>query len=137
MRIAAFVLASVLSCSILTTSIATTGQAAAGPADMCSFSVTPPQVHHGPGGTAMAVTTLTVDSCPGTWQPTKSSVCIAPAGAGGSCTHVYGWGPGRAAVPLTAADGRYEATGRGCARLDLIVEDCVPVTPAHATLPVG
>lgn len=132
MRIAAYVLTPVVACSI-----ATVGQAAAAPADMCAFSVSAPQVHHGPGGTVMAVTTLTVDSCPGTWQPTKSSVCLAPASGGGTCTHVYGWGPGRVSIPLTAPDGVYEATGRGCARLDLTVEQCVPVDPVRATVNRG
>lgn len=103
-------------------------------ADMCSFELSVPRMDPGPSGTRVVTTTLRVKSCPGTWQPTKASVCIAPEGAAGDCVSVYGWGPGEASMPASASGGIYTATAQGCARVNVELERCVPVGPVLATV---
>ena len=102
--------------------------------DMCSFELSAPQMQAGPSGTHVVTTTFRVKSCPGTWQPTKASVCIASEGTAGTCVAAYGWGPGSASVPASASGGVYTATAQGCARVNVEVERCAPVGPSRATL---
>ncbi|QNJ93400.1 hypothetical protein HZU40_03335 [Mycolicibacterium fluoranthenivorans] len=80
----------------------------------------------------MVVATFTVESCAGTWQPTKGSVCLVPATGNATCSSVYGWGPGSVTVYTASGAGTYKATGQGCARVDVEVERCVPAVSATA-----
>lgn len=108
--------------------------ASADPGGMCTYAVSAPRSDIGPGGAKVVTTTLTVTSCPDTWQPTKAAVCLAPSSGPGTCATVYGWGPGRVNVPVTSDDGEYRASGQGCGRLNPEVARCVAITPARANI---
>lgn len=105
--------------------------------DMCSPELSTPRMEPGPSATRVVTTTPRVKSCPGTWQPTKASVCIAAQGSAGACTDAYGWGPGGVSVPATASGGVYTATAQGCARVSVEIERCVAAGPDTATLGPG
>jgi hypothetical protein len=100
----------------------------------CNFRVSAPRVETGPGGATVVTATFEVVSCPGTWQPTKSSICIAPESGGGRCSIVYGWGPGRVSVAASPPTGVYETTGQGCARVSVEIDQCVSLAPVRASV---
>jgi hypothetical protein len=107
----------------------------AGADELCSFTLSPPQLVHTSYGVDLVTATLTPGACPGAVAPQNTKVCVAAPGQSGRCQYQPGPSVAQVYLEYTQRGVLYQATGTGCSRFgNPVGSTCADFGPEQARL---